>query len=592
MITLNTVKIFVQAAYNALGLVRYARILSANAPMNPAKMLSERANSAPDSSAILFENRRYTWKEVDEWASRYAGYFEASGIGTGDTVALIMDNRPEYLFAIMGLSRLRAITALVNTNLTGAALTHAIGAVSPKKVLAGVEHAARVSQIIGNFPALNPDTDFLIHDDRIETAKSNFGTVINEAIGSRSPKFKATSPELQDVFCYIYTSGTTGLPKAAVITNHRMLAAGLIVGKIALETKLGDVTYVALPLYHSNGMMIGWGSVLTTGSTLAIRRKFSASEFWRDIRQFRATVFIYIGELCRYLLNTTQHPDETEHRLRLCFGNGMRPEVWVPFQKRFRIPLVREFYGATESNTGNFNIEGRPGMIGRRMPGQAIVHCDPESGEVRRGSNGLCQPVKPGETGLLLGRINPLIPFQGYLDKESTNQKIIHDVLEPGDQYFNTGDLICLHTGGWLSFGDRLGDTYRWKGENVSTMEVASIIGNFQSVTECVVYGVSVPGMEGQAGMAAIRVQEQSFNLQSFSKFIGQNLASYQRPMFVRLLSNDIKITGTFKHQKREYRDEGYDPNRVRDPLYILAKDQYEPIDTERFGRIPSGAIG
>jgi acyl-CoA synthetase (AMP-forming)/AMP-acid ligase II len=390
--------------------------------------------------------------------------------------------------------------------------------------------------------------------------------------------------------CYVYTSGTTGLPKAAIISNQRWLEAGLVLGRLVGEMTHEDVLYLTLPLYHSTGFLAAWGAVLMSGATLALRRKFSATHFWEDVLAFDATLFIYIGELCRYLLSQPPTPSERQHHLRLCMGNGLRADIWRRFQSRFRIPLIREYYGATEGNLGLVNLEGRPGMIGRLLPGAAIVQCDPLTGEIIRNRAGRCESIAVGERGLLLGRINLLTSFDGYLDRAATRKKIVRDVFRKGDAYFNTGDVVELHADRWVSFADRVGDTFRWKGENVSTYEVAEILSHAKGLQEANVYGVPVNGAEGRVGMASVVVTP-GFDLNAFARYVVNNLASYQRPYFLRVVP-DMRVTGTFKHQKHEYRNEGYDPSRVKDPLYYLDGRQYVPIDDGLYDRLAAGEIG
>jgi acyl-CoA synthetase (AMP-forming)/AMP-acid ligase II len=323
---------------------------------------------------------------------------------------------------------------------------------------------------------------------------------------------------------------------------------------------------------------------------MALRRKFSVSAFWDDVRAYEATSFLYIGELCRYLLNRPREPGERDHRLRVGVGNGMRPDIWVRFQERFGVPVIREFYGATEGNAPILNFEGRPGMVGRIRAGQVLVRCDPATGEIVRNADGFCERVTPGEAGLLLGKISKVLSFQGYVDEQATRRKIVEHVFEKGDQYFDSGDLLQLHEKGWLSFADRAGDTFRWKGENVSTNEVAEILDGARGVHEANVYGVEVPGAEGRAGMAALRV-DASFDLAGFADYVEKNLARYQRPRFLRLLQGEMRVTSTFKHQKVAYREEGFDPGRVTDPLHLWRDGRFEKLDAELFGRIARGEV-
>jgi acyl-CoA synthetase (AMP-forming)/AMP-acid ligase II len=337
-------------------------------------------------------------------------------------------------------------------------------------------------------------------------------------------------------------------------------------------------------------MFGGLGAMLCTGAALALRRRFSASQFWDDVRKFDASVFVYIGELCRYLLNAPKNANERSHRLRLGVGNGLRGDIWEAFQRRFGVPLIREFYGATEGNAILVNFEGRPGMIGRLRVGQVAVRCDEATGEIIRNSEGFCDHVEDGQKGILLAHINPIFAFDGYLDKKASEKKIVTDVFRKGDRYFNSGDIVVRHADNWVAFADRVGDTYRWKGENVSTNEVAEVLNKAPGVLESNVYGVAVPGTEGKAGMASLNVND-TFNVDQLGRFVLDNFPVYQRPYFVRV-QQDMRVTGTFKHQKVAYRDEGYDPRKVEDPLYFLDGDKYVRIDDKLYKRLAAAEIG
>jgi len=558
------------------------------APWNPARLLEERARQRGSRPALLFEDRRYTWADVDAEVNRAARAFRELKIGQGDVVALLMDNRPEFLFAITGLNRLRAAGALINTNISGAALAHAIRIAEPVAILVGAEHREKLASLGSDLEILSQGRVYVQSDgdDRDVGDFSSFDETLLEQSLSALPD--RPLPAAADRFGYIYTSGTTGLPKAAIIKNQRILAPGAMLGRGVFDMQPDDVVYLTTPLYHSVGMYIGWGGALTSGATLALRRKFSASRFWEDVVRFDATIFVYIGELCRYLLNQPEHPDEKRHRLRIAGGNGLRPDIWEAFQARFRIPLIREYYGATEGASSAVNMTGRPGMVGRLLPGNALLRCDPETGEPWRGPNGRCEALGPGKTGLLVGPISKAVPFDGYADAEASKKKILENVFRKGDRFFNTGDLLTLHPGRWLSFADRVGDTFRWKGENVSTNEVAEILNGAPGVLESNVYGVKVPGSDGRAGMASIHHDEQ-FSIEDFAQFVIRELPGYMRPHFVRL-QQGMRITVTFKHQKVDYRQEGYDPSKVSDPLYLLEQDHYIPLDADLYKSLQDGS--
>jgi len=562
-------------------------VIRPGARWNPARLVARNARRSPDYLALAFEDRRYSWCEFDRIANRYAQALRALGVGAGDTVSVLMDNRPEYLFFTTALSRLRATSALINTNVTGKALVHAITISEPKRVIVGSEHVDRILEIRSELTDLGPDAILCQHDAGAEACSAfpSFDAVLADAIDA--PPSGVDLPEQTEHYCYIYTSGTTGLPKAAIIPNNRILAAAAMFGQGIFEGRPGEVIYCPLPLYHSNAMYAGWGSALITGSAVALRRKFSASRFWHDVREFGATRFIYIGELCRYLLNQPVAPGEADHAVEIITGNGLRPDIWDDFQQRFQIPLIREFYGATEGSLPIVNFAGIPGRIGRLLPGQALLRCDIETGELERNAEGHCQRVGEGETGMLAIKINAVSRFDGYLDRKASQKKILEDVFEQGDRYFDIGDLLTLHERNWVSFADRLGDTFRWKGENVSTNEVAEGLNQAAGVLETNVYGVEVPGSEGRAGMASLNVSD-DFSLDDFTRHVLDNLPVYQRPYFLRI-QHDMRVTGTFKHQKVDYRREAFDPAKVSDPLYFLDGEKYVPLDDALYAAIASG---
>ncbi len=561
-----------------------------SANTSPSKLLQGLAETTPTALALAFESRRFTWKDVNDHANRWAGWFAKQGVGAGDAVALLMDNRPEFLFALHGLSKLGAVAALINTNLTGTALEHAIRVSRARRLLVGSEHLPAAEEVLPALEDIGEDGVW-VHPDESHEPTDRWRWVHGEIESAPATEVGDDhTPSNKDTFCFIYTSGTTGLPKAAIISNQRMLTANLGFGYLMHRATQGDVIYVALPLYHSSAMFLGWGSALATGAAVALRRKFSTSNFWKDINDFGATSFLYIGELCRYLLNAPPQEGERSHRLRVGVGNGMRPDIWEKFQERFNVPLIREFYGATEGNTALMNLSGRVGMIGRMLPGAVALKCDQETGEPIRKADGLCEAVQVGETGLLVGRISAAVNFDGYVDREATRKKILSDVLKKGDQYFNTGDLVEVHAGRWLSFADRVGDTFRWKGENVSTNEVADILDGAQGVLEANVYGVQVPHADGRAGMAAVAVDD-SFDLEEFAEFAKSSLPGYQRPLFLRLLTGEMQVTGTFKHQKVSYRKEGIDPSVIQDPLYMLHDGRYVPFEAELHAALERGDV-
>jgi len=554
---------------------------------NIARLLEERARKDGESTAILFEDQRYTWSEVNREVDRAARAFREIGISEGDVVVVLMDNRPEFLFAVTALNRLRAAGALVNTHIGGAALVHAIRIAEGVAVLVGQEHREKIDASMGELEGIAENRVF-VQGEAGQCDAGHF-RAFDEIVNRQSsePLDAVPKPRTEDHLGYIYTSGTTGLPKAAVIANKRVLIPGLVMARGVLGLRRDDVVYVTTPLYHSVGMFIGWGSTLISGAALAVRRRFSASRFWDDVNKFDVSVFVYIGELCRYLLNQPRREGERGHRIRLAAGNGLRPDIWEEFQGRFGIPLIREYYGATEGNNMLINLTGRPGMVGRLMMGARLLRCDPETGEPLHNAEGFCESATEGEVGLYVAPDTKISPFDGYADKEATRKKILVDVFKKGDSWFNSGDLMTLHEDNWVAFADRVGDTFRWKAENVSTTEVGEILNGAPGVLETNVYGVEVPGADGRAGMASVHVGE-GFSIEEFGRFAVENLASYQRPVFVRLQA-EMELTVTLKHQKVGYRRDGYDPSKVGDPLYLLEDDGYTKLDDEVYAQLKDG---
>ncbi|MFW9785513.1 MAG: AMP-binding protein, partial [Candidatus Heimdallarchaeota archaeon] len=392
---------------------------------------------------------------------------------------------------------------------------------------------------------------------------------------------------LPDTSMYIFTSGTTGLPKAAVQNNARLLNP---FGYLAFQITQNDVLYSPLPLYHSHATVNGWGTVMNGGCTFAFRKRFSASEFWNDIKKFGVTCCLYIGEIPRYLLNRPESEYVKNNTLKKMLGLGLRKDIWAEFKTRFHIPHILEFYGATEGAGGLFNIQEIPGMIGRiTIPDYLeIVKIDEDSGEFLKDERNQYIKCKPGEIGMMLVKIQTTSNFLGYKDKDKTESRVLRDIFEEGNLYFNTGDLVTLHEDNWVSFADRYGDTYRWKGENVSTLEVEAIVNGFDNIEMCTVYGVEIPKTDGKAGMVCIKLTEnKAFDIDIFSQFVKENLPKYAIPIFLRI-GEKLEFTGTHKLRKVNLKKQGYDINKIQDNIYIwdsklstyriFSKEQYQSL--------------
>ncbi|XP_030921304.1 very long-chain acyl-CoA synthetase-like [Geospiza fortis] len=397
---------------------------------------------------------------------------------------------------------------------------------------------------------------------------------------------------------YIYTSGTTGLPKAAVITEMKMMMVASLARICGLRPD--DVVYTTLPLYHSAGLLVGLGGCLDVGATCVLRSKFSASQFWPDCRRYNVSVIQYVGELMRYLCNTPKRADDRDHGVRMALGNGMRAEVWKEFLRRFGPVVVWEFYGATEGNAGFINYTGKVGAVGRAnrfiklFAPFELIRYNVEQDEPVRDQRGLCIPAKPGETGLLVVKITKNTPFHGYAgDAQKTQKKILRDVLAKGDAFFNSGDLLMMDTERFVYFQDRVGDTFRWKGENVATTEVEATLGLVSFIQEVNVYGVAVPGCEGRCGMAAVRLKDgAAFDGDQLFAFTQDTLPAYAAPRFIRI-QEALEVTGTFKQCKNRLVQEGFDPNLIRDRLFLrdAARCSYVPLSAAAFRDIQQGRL-
>jgi fatty-acyl-CoA synthase len=550
------------------------------------------ARTRPHNLAILYRDKAFTYRDLDAHANRYAHWAAAQGVTRGEVVALLMENRPDYIFAWLGLLKLGAIVALINTNLQGASLAHSINVAGARHLVLGGELADAYQEVAGaitNHPA-------------VWTTNEDGGGNLNLALAAASEDAIGPAPRAgvvcKDIAFYIFTSGTTGLPKAANISHLRMLYMmyGFAGG---LNSRESDRMYVVLPLYHSSGGICAVGTALTAGGSLVIKRRFSVHEFWDDCYAFKPTLFQYIGELCRYLLNAPPHPHERDHKLRAITGNGLRPEIWPSFQHRFAIPRIVEFYGATEGNVSMLNYDGTVGAVGRvpsymrRLFMVRIVRFDIEQEIPVRDANGFCIECPPGEAGEAIGRIENEAgkTFEGYTGAADTQKKILHDAFEKGDAWFRTGDLMRRDALGYFYFVDRIGDTFRWKGENVATSEVAEALGVVPGIEEANVYGVAVPGMDGRAGMAAL-VATPAFDPASLAQALEGKLPAYARPVFLRL-QPQMQITGTFKLRKVDLVKDGFDPQVIRDPLYVIdpATQRYVPLDDARYAGIVAGRI-
>ncbi|MHA2326291.1 MAG: AMP-binding protein, partial [Promethearchaeota archaeon] len=558
-----------------------------NSNISPGILVEQLAQKTPNKYAVLFEDVKWTWEMLNQASNKVANYFIKSGYKTGETIALMMENSPEILSFPLGINKIQGIVSYININQRKKALIHAFQISEPSWIVIDGSSLPYFMEIYkelhfktNNILVVNEKTK-IIHKffdldwELFDISNENPSTTFNSNLSTTNS--------------YIFTSGTTGLPKPATQNNARLLNP---FGCLSMKLTPDDVIYCPLPLYHSHALVNGWGSCLQTGCTFAFRKKFSASNFWKDIKKFNATCFFYIGEIPRYLLNRPKSEYVENHTLKKMFGLGLRKDVWDNFKSRFKIEQIHEFYGATDGAGGFYNMEGRPGMIGKiTTPGtHAIIKVDQDTNEFLKEENGSYIECKPGETGMLLVAIVENSNYLGYKDRNQTEKRVVRNVLQAGDMFLNTGDLVNFHNGNWVSFADRSGDTFRWKGENVSTLEVENIINTYPDIEMCNVFGVEIPKHDGKAGMAAIKMKASTtFNPVDFAGFVNDRLPKYSIPIFLRV-QNEIELTGTLKLRKVKLKKQGYDIDIIKDHIYlwnsatqyynILTKDEYSAIIT------------
>jgi fatty-acyl-CoA synthase len=573
-------------------------------------VIDEGAEARGPAAALLSDGECFTYRTLVERSNQYARWALDREIATGDVVCLLMPNRPEYMAIWLGITRVGGVVALLNTNLRGSSLAHCIHIVAPSHIIVAAE---LLDPLMGAIPNLEEGKRIWVHGMSVpehpgaaapHDLRAFFPRLDREVdryAGHALGGTECRSVTIENRALYIYTSGTTGLPKAAIVTHARLMQwSHWFAGMMGAHPT--DRMYNCLPMYHSVGGVLATGAVLVGGGSVVIRDSFSARQFWADLIGWECTLFQYIGELCRHLLHTDPQPNETEHQIRMCCGNGLRPDVWEHFKSRFRIPQILEFYAATEGNVSLFNVEGKPGAIGR-IPaflrhrfGAALVRFDVDAEEPVRNEQGFCIRCEPDEVGEAIG---PLVEdasnvgsrFDGYTSGEATEKKILRNAFKQGDAWFRTGDLMRMDDQGYFYFVDRVGDTFRWKGENVSTAEVSAAICAFPGIKQANIYGVAIPGADGRAGMASV-VADDGVDLTAFRTHLIDHLPRYARPLFLRL-RNEMEMTGTFKYTKSDLVHEGYDPAATSDAIYFNSPehDAFLRLDQALYERIRSGQI-
>uniref|UniRef100_A0A3B5KJ69 long-chain-fatty-acid--CoA ligase n=1 Tax=Xiphophorus couchianus TaxID=32473 RepID=A0A3B5KJ69_9TELE len=567
----------------------------------------DRAKKHPEKTFLIFEESSYTYSQADRESNKVARALSTHAqLKEGDTAALFLGNEPQFVWLWLGLAKLGCVASLLNSNIRSKSLVHCFSCCEAKVLIAGADLRGAVEEVL---PALREQgiRVFILSDhsdvEGIESLSDKLEKTCDEPL---SPQLRANI-NLKTPALYIYTSGTTGLPKAAVVNHERVWMSSFLQAMVGVHSS--DVLYLSLPLYHTSGFLMGLCGAIERGITVVLRRKFSVSNFWNDCRKHNVTAIQYIGEIIRYLCNTPKKDNDKDHKVRLALGNGIRSDTWVDFLQRFGNVRICECYGATESNVGfdtlsyTFKLlsndllffiyhNNLPTSFQMSSP-YALIRYDTEKEEPVRNSRGFCIEVPKGETGLLVGKIGQKTPFYGYAkNKQQTEKKKLRDVFEQGDLYFNSGDLLRIDEEGFVYFQDRIGDTFRWKGENVATTEVADHLLTVDFIEEANVYGVKVPGHEGRIGMAALKLKENTdFDGTAIYQHVKNYLPSYARPRFLRI-QDAVAVTGTFKQLKAKLAEEGFDPAVIQDPLFFLEDGKgYVPMTQEILTAITEGTL-
>ncbi|WP_110974294.1 long-chain-acyl-CoA synthetase [Acinetobacter sp. WCHAc060042] len=585
---------FISKVPNLLSGLKQAYLRTPNTPTGLGIAFEKAVKRNPLGLALVFEDQKFSYQALNEWANQIGHYYLSIGAKKGDVITVMIENRPELVATVIALAKIGVTTALVNTSQVGKVLAHSINLVNPIAVIVGEECRAVVDEIRQD---LNVPTDrfywFADQETQKEAAHapkgfSNLAEKIDTFAKFNTPTTNSVIGK--DGLFYIYTSGTTGLPKAVIFTHSRWTLAYGTYGHV-LNLGPNDVMYVTLPLYHATGIVVCWCGVIAGAGTLALRRKYSTSAFWKDVQKFDASAIGYVGELCRYLMDAPPSELEKGHRVTKMIGNGMRPNIWDKFKQRFGIEEILELYASSEGNVGFSNVFNFDNTVGFSPTPYAIIQFDKEKNAPIHDDEGHCIKVKKGEVGLLIGKITRRSPFDGYTDPEKNKSVILKDVFKSGDAYFNTGDLVRDIGFRHAQFVDRLGDTFRWKGENVSTTEVENMVCEYDKITEAVVYGVEIPNTNGRAGMAAITLTDGAeLNTQDLAQMFAtfkKCLPAYAVPVFLRI-QKQVETTGTFKYQKSKLKEQAFDPAKTSERLLVLLPNSsaYTDITQEVFDNI------
>ena len=555
----------------------------------------------PDRAFIYFEEETWTYAQANKAANIMARYLADHGVKHGDRVVMFMENRPYFAITLIALNKIGAIGVLINTSLTGDPLIHCINSSDSVKCIVGAERAEPLEEVLDKINIVHKE-DILWVEDTPEYSLPDWATDLKAGINFDMTDNLPETDKVtaQDIACYIFTSGTTGVPKAAILPNAKLVAASVNITMAGYRINEEDCMYNCLPLYHSTGLMLGLVAAIQVGAASFVKRKFSASSFWEEAQRFNTTALVYIGELCRYLANQEPCEAEQNNPIVSMVGNGLRPDVWDEFRDRFKVERIIEIYGASEGNALFINLFNKDKTIGMTSADVSLIEYDVADDKIIKNADGTCKKIMNKDPGLLIVRIGPNAVFNGYTDAQASEKKILRDVFEEGDAWFNTGDLIRKVDVGFAlgkehyQFVDRIGDTFRWKSENVSTNEVGEILNGYHDVNMSNVYGVKIPGCEGRAGMVAFSLENREhFNWDEFSAYVENNLPKYARPIFVRIIE-EMDTTGTFKLKKNDLREQAFDITSITDTVYCLKPNSntYQPLDNDWLEQINSEAAG
>lgn len=549
--------------------IKKAKAVNSNSNESIGTIIESNAFQNGNIVALKYEYQSYTYFEFNALVNRYANYLLHEGVKNGETVIAFLENRPELLFLIAACAKIGAVISLINPNQREKTLIHSLELAKSKYFIIGEELVPFFENVTNSLTETSNNKYYWISDQQIANCPINYVNLKKE-LEETDTGNPITTQQIKagQVYANVFTSGTTGLPKASRQTNRKWLSTYYWFGKVNMNLNPNDVMYVPLPFYHTNALIVGWPTALAASCTMVMRRKFSVTEFWKDVEKYNVSSFIYIGELCRYLLNAPASDLDKSHRIKKIMGNGLRPDIWHEFKERFQIKNIFEFYGAADGNVGFTNTFNFDCTIGWCPTNFKIIKYNIENESPVKDSNGFLIPVDKGETGLLISEISEKSEFDGYVNKERNEDKILRNVFKSGDSWFNSGDLLQDIGFKHARFVDRIGDTFRWKGENVATAEVEAIVGQIKSVEMCAAYGVQIPNNDGRAGMVTIvKRYEVPFNIDIVTEQLYKELPRYAVPIFIRL-KDEINFTHTHKIKKFDLKEEGFDCEN--DDVYVM----------------------